>query len=300
MTLTAFLLILVSAFLHAGWNFLSKKTVPSLAFYSLSCGTAALLWLLPFLWSDFSCARMSGRFWLLTAASIFFEIIYVSGLAYAYRISDISLVYPLARALPLLLTAAVAAVFQLGSRPMSPLSLLGMGVVFCGCLLMPMQNFRACRLSSYCNIVIVFVLLAAIGTTGYTVVDSLAMAEIQEVYQRRSIQLSIAYMFFIETGISLGTGLLAVCRRTERREFARLLRLRAPFVTGICSSCAYVLILLAMIYVSNVCYVQAFRQISLPLGVMAGIFILKESHGLPKILGTVLIVLGLLLVALVP
>ena len=297
MTLTAFFLILVSAFLHAGWNFISKKSVPSLAFYSLSCGTAALLWLLPFLISDFSWVRMSSRFWVLTGASIIFEILYVAGLAYAYRRSDISLVYPLARALPLLLTAAVAALFHLGSRQMGPQALLGMAVVFAGCLMMPLQHFRDFRLSSYCNIVIVFVLLAAIGTTGYTVVDSVAMAEIQAVYQRRSIMLSIAYMFFIETGIALGTGLLAVCRRNERREFTRLLRLRSPFVTGICSSSAYVLILLAMNYVSNVCYVQAFRQISLPLGVLAGILILKESHGLPKILGTTLIVLGLLLVA---
>ncbi|NLZ62860.1 MAG: hypothetical protein GX902_03530 [Lentisphaerae bacterium] len=297
MTLTAFFLILVSAFLHAGWNFISKKSVPSLAFYSLSCGTAALLWLLPFLASDFSCARMSGRFWLLTGTSIFFEILYVAGLAYSYRLSDISLVYPLARALPLLLTAAVTAVFNLGSRQMGPQELLGMGIVFCGCLMMPLQRFRDFRLSSYCNIVIVFILLAAIGTTGYTVVDSVAMAEIQAVYQRQSITLSIAYLFFIEAGIALGTGLLAVCRRSERQEFSRLVRLKSPFLTGICSSSAYVLILLSMNFVSNVCYVQAFRQISLPLGVLAGILILKESHGLPKILGTTLIVLGLLLVA---
>lgn len=300
MTATAFFLILTSAFLHAGWNFLSKKTVPSLAFYSLSCGTAALLWLIPFLLSDFSCAEMSGRFWLLTAVSVVFEIMYVAGLAYAYRLSDISLVYPLARALPLLFTAAVTMIFQLGNRQMSLPALLGMAVIFVGCLLMPMRTFRDFKLRSYCNVVILFVLLAAIGTTGYTVIDSLAMAEIQAVYQRKSIMLSISYLFFIEAGIAVGAGLLAISRRTERKEYSRLIKLRAPFLTGVFSSSAYVLVLLAMAYVSNVCYIQAFRQISLPLGVLAGIFILKESHGLPKILGTALIVLGLLLVALVP
>ena len=44
MTLTAFLLIFVSVFLHAGWNFISKKSTPSAAFYMLSSATAALIW----------------------------------------------------------------------------------------------------------------------------------------------------------------------------------------------------------------------------------------------------------------
>ena len=41
MTLTAFLLVFLSVFLHAIWNFLSKKTNPSGAFYLLSSTTAA-------------------------------------------------------------------------------------------------------------------------------------------------------------------------------------------------------------------------------------------------------------------
>ena len=54
MTLTAFLLIFVSVFLHAGWNFISKKNTPSAAFYMLSSATAALIWLGFFLHSGIS------------------------------------------------------------------------------------------------------------------------------------------------------------------------------------------------------------------------------------------------------
>ncbi len=302
MSLTAFLLILASVFLHAGWNFISKKSVPSLAFYSLSCGTAALLWLVPFLFAEFQSSAMPVNFWLLAFFSVLFEILYVGGLAYAYQKSDISLVYPLARALPLLMTAMVSALFSLGSRQPGPVAILGMVIVFLGCLLMPLQKFRDFKWQVYFNPVIFLVFLAAIGTTGYTVLDSCAIQEINRVYQKKSLLLSMSYLFFIEAGISLGALFLVCFNKTERNEFGRLLKTRSisPILTGICSSSAYVLILLSMNYVSNVSYIQAFRQLSLPIGVLAGILILKESHSIPKLLGTMIIVAGLIIVAIFP
>ncbi len=300
MSLTAFLLILASVFLHAGWNFISKKSVPSLAFYSLSCGTAALLWLGPFLFAEFRSSDMPLHFWMLTFFSVLFEILYVGGLAYAYQKSDISLVYPLARALPLLMIALVSALFSLGSRQPSSVAILGMGVVFLGCLLMPLKYFRDFKWQVYFNPVIFLVVLAAIGTSGYTVLDSCAMQEIAKVYQKKSILLSMCYLFFIEAGIALGALSIVCFNKTERKELGRLLKTRSlsPILTGICSSSAYVLILLAMNYVSNVSYIQAFRQLSLPIGVLAGILILKESHSIPKLLGTIIIAAGLFIVAL--
>jgi len=59
-----------------------------------------------------------------------------------------------------------------------------------------------------------------------------------------------------------------------------------------------VLILLAMGLVSNVSYVQAFRQMSLPLGVLLGVLFLHERPGPPRLAGIALVVFGLLLAAL--
>ena len=56
---------------------------------------------------------------------------------------------------------------------------------------------------------------------------------------------------------------------------------------------AYVLVLLAMHFVTNVSYVQAFRQMSLPLGAFLGIVFLKEKTSGPKLVGLALIVGGL-------
>ena len=245
---------------------------------------------------------MPPEFWLLLAFSVGFEILYVGGLAYSYRIGDISMVYPLVRALPLLLTAAVTSIFALGERQLGPLALLGMLIVFTGCLCLPLHKFSDFKLSAYLNPLIFLILLAAIGVTGYTVLDSIAMQRITAIYGKKSIMLSMSYLFFIEAGISIGALVLLLFNRNERLELKRLLCTHSlnPMITGICSSGAYVLILLSMNYVSNVSYIQAFRQLSLPIGVMAGVLILKEPFTKPKFIGTLLIVVGLVLVALFP
>ena len=55
------------------------------------------------------------------------------------------------------------------------------------------------------------------------------------------------------------------------------------------------LVLIAMNFVTNVSYVQAFRQIGLLIGMLEGIFILKEKCTVPKIVGITLILSGLVL-----
>lgn len=298
MTLFAFVLVFASVFLHVAWNFISKSTKPSLAFYMLMSGTAALIWLPFFLTSDLRLSSLPLYFFLFYLGSVASEVMYVAGLAYAYRRGDISLVYPLVRAIPVLLVAAVTILFGLGRTP-GRLALLGMLIITLGCILMPLKRFRDFKRSNYMNWIIIFILLGAVGTTGYTILDSSAMALIRQTMERNNVSDLLAYLFMVEAGLTVGQMFFVVSIRREREEFRRLfLHSVSPVLAGICSSCAYGLILFAMAYVTNVSYIQAFRQMSLPLGFFAGILILKESHSTPKVFGIVLIVLGLIMVSL--
>ena len=114
MTLTAFILVFISVFMHAAWNFLGKKESPSAAFFLLASG-AGTVFCLPFiLFSEVSLLAIPLEFWLILILSVSFNLVYFVALAGGYRHGDISLVYPLGRALPVLLTAAVTTVFGIG------------------------------------------------------------------------------------------------------------------------------------------------------------------------------------------
>lgn len=57
----------------------------------------------------------------------------------------------------------------------------------------------------------------------------------------------------------------------------------------------YVLVLVAMHFVTNVAYVQDFRQAGLLFGLAEAVFVLKERCTAPKLVGTALILTGLAL-----
>ena len=61
---------------------------------------------------------------------------------------------------------------------------------------------------------------------------------------------------------------------------------------------AYTLVLVAMAFVSNVSYVVAFRQVSVLLGVIAGVLVLRDPPYAPKLVGVPIMFAGLLLVGL--
>lgn len=298
MTFTAFFLIFISAFLHAGWNFLSKKQIPSLAFYSLTGMTATLLCLPGFLLLGLRFSTLPGEFWPLWIGSLVFEVLYVYGLAHAYRRDDISLVYPLARALPVLLTAAVTLAIGIGISPGGK-ALAGMVILSSGCILLPVRSWRDFNRNAFRSGTLKYILLAAVGTTGYTILDSAAIRLMRANAGISALSCSISYLFMIEGGLAVSLLALTAFHSAERAEFKKLfLKSATPVVSGIFSSSAYVLVLLAMSYVTNVSYIQAFRQISLPLGVLAGVALLHERPGKPRLAGIALVIAGLVVTAL--
>ena len=294
MTIVAFLLIFVSVFLHVAWNMLSKGTTPSLAFYSLMSFTAAVIWLPFFAVSDICLTQMPLSFYLLAAGSVAGEIIYMIGLAYGYKKSDISLVYPVVRALPVMMIALITTIFGLG-RKLEMWNYVGMLLISCGCFLMPLTSLKNFSVKAYCSSVLVFILMGAAGTTMYTIFDSSAIKIVRDISMKISVADTLGYLFLIEAFMALGELAIVRCSREEWNCFKQLLRRPLyPIVAGVCSSSAYGLVLFAMGYVTNVSFLQAFRQISLPVGFIAGVAIFHEKPYPTKVAGVIIIVSGLL------
>lgn len=60
----------------------------------------------------------------------------------------------------------------------------------------------------------------------------------------------------------------------------------------------YALVLIAMAFAENVSYVVGFRQLSIPLGAIVGILVLKEPSPVPKLAGVAIMFAGLVLIAM--
>lgn len=295
MNLTAFLLILVSVFMHAAWNFLGKKESPSSAFFFIAA-VAGAIFCLPFVFfSGVEFSSIPAKFWYILIFSAGFNLVYFFSLAAGYRSGDISLVYPLGRSLPVILTAAVTMLLKIGGKPLSANALAGMAILFVGCVILPLQKWSDFKLKTYFSKVIFWVLLISFGATGYTILDSMDMEILKTLHFNNGVLRAIFFMCAAEVFISCGMFLIVLASRREREELKRIARSWTPYVAGVFTALAYILVLLAMNQVTNVCYIQAFRQMSLPLGMLAGVFILKESCSMPKIIGIILIVTGLVM-----
>ena len=297
MSVLAFLLIFASAGLHASWNMIAKKERMTIAFYAVLC-TVGAVWMS---WVRFVSPlyffSMPPRFYLTLAATLCGELFYGLGLVLAYRALDMSAAYPMMRSLPLLAIALVTSLCGFG-KPLSFHAQIGMLIVFAGCLLMPLKEFSDLKLRNYLNRGMLYVIIVATGTTLYTIFDSRSQAVMRESFPEVSKpMISMTYYSFRATILASLFWIITLCVRPWRAEAGRLWKNRSwlPLAAGVCSSLTYVLVLIAMNFVTNVSYVQAFRQIGLLIGMLEGIFILKEKCTATKIAGIILILSGLVL-----
>lgn len=299
MSLTAFLLILSSVLLHALWHFISKRQNPEFIFF-IVFSLAIFLTMFPFfLFSGVIPWRLPFSLWLCILGGGLCGMLGDIGFSYAYRYADISQAYPMARALPVLLTALITNIFGFG-KPLTLTVSAGMAIIFTGCILMPLPSLRHFSLSAYRGRGMFGILLAAAATTGYTVIDSFGIhGMINFASEASRICSAGAYSCIREFVVFSSLSLVSFLKTEERKHLSGKLFLQSqPYLAGFFAGLAYLLVLVAMGYVTNVSYIQAFRQLSLPIGLLLGILILKERATFQKIAGLALILTGLFLVAL--
>lgn len=301
MTPTAILLILVSAFTHAGWNLLSKSGQPTAAFFLVG-NSLALVCLLPVLFFFRGLLpSIPGPVWLLLGATGFFMAIYYIGLAGAYRAGDISLAYPLARSSPIIVVTFVSFVLGRGDE-IGGLALLGIAMIVGGCFLLPLKHLRDFRPARYRSLCCLLALAAAFGTAGYTIIDDRALGILRALPGGAFTPFRAAAVYIIleAASSSLWMTLGVAAQPAERRALHRVVRhepLKA-LLTGLGIYFTYGLVLTAMAFVTNVSYVAAFRQLSIPIGALLGFIVFREPRHRPRIAGVAVIFLGLVLVGI--
>ena len=301
MSLTAIILLLISACTHAGWNFLGKRQHPTAAFFLIAntIGVVCVLPILPHYWDRIPLIPVSV--WTFLMLTGFFLGGYMTALAGAYRTGDMSIAYPLARSSPVIVVMIITLLLGKGQE-VGLWCIAGIVLVVSGCFMLPMKEFRDFHLQNYLNLCCLLALLAAIGTAGYTIVDDEALRRLRELPGTPfdTVDATLIYMVLEGISASLWMGVFVVFSARERGSFVDTLRTSKgqAALTGIGIYLTYGLVLGSMAYVRNVSYVAAFRQLSIPIGAALGMVLLNEPRYLPKVVGVAVIFVGLVLVGI--
>jgi drug/metabolite transporter (DMT)-like permease len=283
MSLYALALLVISAFLHASWNLLIKRAKEKQIFtwWALIIG---LVCFSPFL---LQVRFFPASVWPYILSSALTEAVYYFVLLRAYQYGDFSLVYPMARgAAPALLT--LWAVLFLGERPVVQ-GLLGIGLLIGGLIVVGSTTWwQQRKTSSLASSALGLALATACCVSIYSAIDGAAVRQVAPLpYTVLVIGLTAV---FIAPLIVLRYGKQALL--AEVRSNWLLIT-----IAGILSFSTYMLVLLAYSF-SLVSYGGAVREISVVIAAFVGWRWLGEGFGRARLLGALLIFVGIVVIAL--
>jgi drug/metabolite transporter (DMT)-like permease len=285
MSLFAIGLVLLSAVFHALWNFFAKraKSGPVLVWLF---GVMEMLIYLPFVIYFIIVERPSisfvGLIFIIGSGAL--HLAYFLFLTKGYQVGDLSIVYPLSRAMGPLV-ATIAAILLFGERP-TTLALFG-AFLICGGVLWLTGNPRK-LLDMKALSDITFASLTGFAIAAYTLWDAYAVS-----------QLLIAPLLF-QWGIGACRVLLLTpytLQHWDKVEIAWERDKGKAALIAIFSPFSYILILAALA-ISPVSYVAPMRVTSTLIGVGLAAVFLKESDMARRSKAAIVMIAGVIALSL--
>jgi len=270
-------LVLISTFLHATWNFLIKKSEHPYEYVqllALTSGAISLPLAIIFLFTDeFSILGVA-----LSILSGLIHVFYFYFLGTAYRKADLSFVYPIARGTAVALVP-IFGLFIIGES-VSNLSLFGIFIVFLGILsLGNITHMKSVNLNDF-----ILSLITGVTVTSYTIVDKYAVSLVNPFF-----------VFSISSFIGGFLSITLIDKRINHFYIVAKNNIKTVILISVLSATAYTLVLYAYKY-SDVSLVTPLREIQTAIAAIMGIVILKEKLQLFKIIGILFIVVGGILI----
>jgi drug/metabolite transporter (DMT)-like permease len=278
-TAGALALIVVAAFVHAGWNFLNKKASGHATFTWWVAVLSAVLYAplaaaMIFYWQ----ARVDLTAIGFMVGSAGLHTAYFVLLNEGYRAGDLSLVYPLARGTGPLL-ATIAAIVFLGERP-SLIALAG-GLFIIGGILLLSGNPKKLRQIGASR-AMAFALATGTVIAAYTLWDKQAVSEF-----------AVAPVL-LDWGANFGRALLLTPFALRHRDKTRIewqVHRREALGVALLVPLSYILVLTAMQF-TPVSYVAPAREMSILVGTVMGTHFLAEGDTGRRLLGAAAMVIG--------
>jgi drug/metabolite transporter (DMT)-like permease len=285
-------LVFISVFLHAGWNLMAHAYRADDAFFVRASLVIGLAGIGPVLWLELTGdTPFPPLVWGLLALTGICQGFYFLGLTRAYHSGDFSVVYPVARALPVVILVLVDIV---RGRYPSALGWLGIALVVAGCFVSPLESLRGIHWRRYVNATGGWILVTALAGAGYSTIDKLAAEQLAPGAA------SAARYGLVETLLA-GVYLWLLLRLTGSTGYANgpwQRRWGRAALAGSIIFTAYWLILWAFQLSPLVSYVVALRQFSIVIGVVAAAILFHEPAPRLRIGAAIVIAAGVAMISL--
>lgn len=281
MTGAALILILAAAVTHAAWNYLNKRAGGHATFTWLVAVMSALLYA-PATITIIEVWQIDVNFVTLgmMAGSAALHTAYFVLLNQAYRIGDLSLVYPLARGTGPLLSGIAAIVF-LGERP-SLIAVAGALLIVGGALALTTDISRLRQRGA--QDALLYAAITGLFIAAYTLWDKQAVSHFGLAPLVLDWGANVGRAIFLAP-VAVKYADQTVAEWREHKYEAIACAILIPL--------AYIMVLTAMRF-TPVSYVAPAREISILVGTAMGARLLGEADGRRRLAGACAMVLGVI------
>ena len=291
MPAVSLILVLLAAVAHASWNLLLKRAAdPEVFAWCLLVVATVLLAPLGVVLLFYNSVDVTGLWFIL--ATIALHVLYFNLLARGYVQGDLSLVYPVARGMGPMLVPVLAVVFL--NEKIEPLAIVGIAAIIGGIYTISWWgNFHQVLRSPLLFLKSAgmrYAVLTGLTIAAYSIVDKEGVGHVQP----------LLYMYFLTIGTAAMLAPYVLFHKGAKSVRAEWRANAVPItIAGLFTFAAYGLVLTAF-SLSRVSYVAPAREVGIVIGVMLGVFLLKEPFGRGRLLGSGFVVAGLALIALSP
>ena len=291
MPLSALARVIVAALLHAFWNIVAKKTGGNKHFVLMGGLLLALIWAPAGLWLGWS--QVPGWGWLqwsFVSASGLLHLAYFKVLLKGYRVSDLTVVYPVARGTgPLISSLLAVAVMGEALTLHGALGVLcvcgGVFIIAGGPAMLRAAHDPAMRARTQAGLL--WGAATGVLIAGYTVLDS---------YSVKVLLLSPVILDYFGNLVRLPFMLPTLARDPAGFVDAWRRYKWHAVVLGAVSPLAYILVLYA-VRMAPVSHVAPAREISMLFAALIGGRLLGEGDRGQRVLGALLMAGGVVLLA---
>lgn len=284
MSSSVFLLVLLSAIFHAGWNFAARKVSGNLMTVWLAlwlgCGLLIPALIVVIIREGIQDLLQFPAFACVIATGLI-HAIYFRLVAAMYRCGEISIVYPIARGSGIALTAVLAILVL--KEKVTTLGVSGIGLISAGIVVLGATGNK--KGDNAGGVISALGLGATI--VAYSLIDKVGVGYIHPV--------KYIWLQFLIAAMVLTPFLTGRYHNALGRELRQ--SVGYAVIIGGGSIGTYLMVLFAFT-MGPVGYIVAVRELSVVFGALAGIFFLKEQCTALKVVTIIFIVVGNILIRL--